>query len=110
LARRPQLSADGGADAPRPTLGLSTSSAPAGLEIPAFGRSQEGRKRTKVHENENAFICFLLFSGIETFQWVLSDSNHFFLPPHPHAALVPAIARSVFRLAWQYSHFSGFGK
>jgi hypothetical protein len=36
---------------------------------------QNGPKPTKAHENEIAFVCFLLFFGNGTFQWVAADSN-----------------------------------
>jgi hypothetical protein len=53
---------------------------------------KSSRKQAKAGENENAFICFLLFFGIETFQRAMTDSNDFFsaassqpslIPPHP---------------------------
>jgi hypothetical protein len=36
---------------------------------------QNSRKPAKADENKNACICFLLFFGIGTFQWVTLDSN-----------------------------------
>jgi hypothetical protein len=62
----------------------------------------------KVNENNIAFGCFLLFFGIETFQWVTEDSNKksplFGVALAVMAGLVPAIhtappARSFFACA-----------
>ena len=57
------------------------------------------RKSTKAHENENAFICFLLFFRIRPFQKVTRDLSNFFLPK-----AIPARAfLVVIPFIWQYS-------
>jgi hypothetical protein len=72
---------------------------------------KSSRKQAKAGENAKAFICFLLFFGIETFQRVMIDSNDFFSAAssslaHPSAsAIVPPIAWSALPLVSRYASF-----
>jgi hypothetical protein len=67
-------------------------------------------KLAKAHENENAFICFLLFFGIRNFQRVTGDSMDFFPRGRALSPAFPRRRSTRVLIAPNIAMISDFGK